>query len=303
MTFPRVLLVLTFLLGATASAMADGHRSLGWGILTNNDALGDNQDRWRSASFVVSHLRGSDWSGQRPVRFGELIEYRIRAEMITPVNVAAPRASDRRYVGALSFGAHTHFRKGATQMSLGLDLVFVGPQTKLDQLQDELHGIFGPSPVNVDGFQVDNAVYPTVTFEAGREYALGGSGNLRPFVEMQAGAETLARIGADVTFGGVGQGALLLRDSTTGQFYTGIRGDRPGGLSLMLGGDVAYVADSRYLDTPGIAKKDMRARFRAGLHQQFKHGALFYGATYLSEEYETQPEGQFVGSLSARFEF
>lgn len=291
------------LFAATSAACAEGHKSLGWGSLFNNDTLGDGKDRWRSASLVVSHVRGEDWAGQRPDRIGALIEYRFRAEMITPVNVAAPNASDRLYVGALSFGAHTHFQKGATEMSLGLDLVFVGPQTKVDQLQDSLHGVLDSGSVNVDGFQVANAVYPTVTFEAGRQFDLGRSGQLRPFVELQAGAETLARLGADVTFGSFGQGALLLRDAPTGQLYSGVAGARKTGLSMVLGGDIAYVADSQYLDTAGIAKKDLRGRLRAGLHQQFKRGAMFYGATYLSEEYETQPEGQVVGSLSLNVQF
>ncbi|WP_281856171.1 lipid A-modifier LpxR family protein [Litoreibacter halocynthiae] len=303
MTSLRILMATVMLLAVAGGASADGSRSLGWGSLFTNDAIGDNKDRWRSASFVVSHLRGTEWSGQRPDSFGALIEYRFRAEMITPVNVATPRASDRLYVGALSVGAHSHFQKGATEMSLGLGLVFVGPQTKVDQLQDELHGVFVSSGVNVDGFQVANAVYPTVTFEAGRVFALGGSGRVRPFVELQAGVETLARVGADVTFGGFGTGALLLRDSATGLLYTGIHGDRPTGLSFIMGGDVAYVADSKYLDTPGIAAKDMRARFRAGVHQQFQRAALFYGATYLSEEYESQPEGQVVGALSVNIQF
>ncbi|RLJ60605.1 uncharacterized protein DUF2219 [Litoreibacter meonggei] len=303
MNIPRVFCMTLTSLALAGAACAEGSHSLGWGSLFNNDALGDNKDRWRSASLVVSHLRGAEWLGHRPERVGALIEYRFRTEMITQANVANPRVADRRYVGALSVGAHTHFQKGATEMSLGLDLIFVGPQTKVDQLQDELHGVFASSGVNVDGFQVASAVYPTVTFEAGRAFELGTSGQVRPFVEVQAGAETLARIGTDITFGGFGKGALLVRDSTTGLLYTGIQGDRSTGLSLLLGGDVAYVADSRYLDTPGIVKKDMRARVRAGLHQQFRRGALFYGATYLSEEFEGQLEGQVVGSLSASFQF
>lgn len=294
---------LMFLSAAGAAAAADGNRALGWGSLFSNDALGDGKDRWRSAALVVSHVRGDGWTGQLPDRFGALVEYRFRTEMITPVNVASPSASDRRYVGALSFGAHTHFQKGATEMSAGLDFVFVGPQTNVDQLQDSFHGLFESASVNVDGFQVENAVYPTLTFEAGRKFDVGATGTLRPFVEVQAGAETLARIGADVTFGSFGQGALMLRDNPTGQRYSGIAGDAPLGTSLVLGGDVAYVADSQYLDQAGITPKDMRARLRAGVHQQLRRGAVFYGVTYLSEEYDSQPEGQVVGSLSARLKF
>lgn len=289
--------------GVSGSAVAEDRGSIGWGSLFNNDALGDGKDRWRTASLVVSHVRGDDWTGHRPDRIGALVEYRFRAEIIAPVSVEVPKASDRRYVGALSFGAHTHFQRGASQMSLGLDLTFVGPQTGVDQFQDSLHGLFASASVNVDGFQLSNAVYPTITFEAGREFEVGGVGRARPYVELQVGAETLARVGADLTFGGYGRGALMLRDNPTGQLYAGVAGDRPLGFSMVLGGDVAYVADSQYLDTPGIVKADVRGRLRAGVHQQFRIGALFYGATYLSKEYEAQSEGQVVGSLSAKLKF
>lgn len=290
-------------LSATGAGLAETRQSLGWGSLFNNDVIDGGQDRWRSASLVVSHLRGEEWTGQRPDRFGALIEYRFRAEMITPSNVSSPSPTDRLYVGALSIGAHTHFQKGATEMSLGVDLVFVGPQTNLDSLQEELHSAFGFGAVNVDNAQVANAVYPTLTYEAGRQFGFGQKGTLRPFLELQAGAETLARVGADVTIGNFGKGALLLRDSTTGQLYSGIIGAPVQGLSATFGGDIAYVADSQYLDTPGIVKEDVRGRLRAGLQQQFKRGAVFFGATYLSEEFEAQPEGQVVGTLSARVKF
>lgn len=303
MTYLRTLIITALITCMPVAASADGAQSLGWGSMFNNDALGDGKDRWRSASFTLSHLRGDTWNGQRPERIGALIEYRFRAEIIAPVSVAAPTAADRLYVGALSFGAHTHFQKGATQMSLGLDLVFVGEQTKVDEFQDGLHGIFASGDVNVGGAQVANAIYPTLTFEAGRDFAVGASGRLHPFVELQAGAETLARVGADLTLGQFGKGGLQLRDSVTGQIYNGIKGDLATGTSVMVGGDVAYVADSQYLDSPGIVAEDMRFRLRAGLHQQWKRGSLFYGATYLSEEYKSQPEGQVVGSLNMNFQF
>ncbi|PTX56941.1 uncharacterized protein DUF2219 [Litoreibacter ponti] len=295
-------LILALLL-LPALGQAEERVSLGWGSIINNDYIGDGRDRYRTGSVVVSHLRGPAWTGARPTGFGELVELRFRIEAISPRNVATPPAGDRPYVGAVSLGAHTHFQRGGAEMSLGLDLVVVGPQTGVDDLQDGLHDLFGVAGVNVDGNQIEDGVYPTVTFEVGRAYALGAAREVRPFVELQAGAETLARVGADVTLGAFGQGGLLLRDSTTGQRYLGIKGAAEPGLSFTLGADVAYVADSQFLDAPGIEVEHLRARARLGLHQQWQRGSLFYGATYLSEEFESQPEGQVVGSVNAQFNF
>lgn len=284
-------------------AAAKDRTSLGWGHLLTNDVIGDNRDRWRTGSLVLSHVRGPEWTGALPTRFGELIEYRFRGEVISPERIRAPLANDRRYVGALSFGAHTHWSRGETAMSLGLDVIFVGPQTNLDDVQKKLHSIFGGPTPNVANFQVKNAIYPTVTFEAGRSFDIGDNSDIRPFVELQAGAETLARIGADLTWGGFGKGGLRLRDLSTGQRYSGITGVQPLGLSFFAGGDVAYVVDSRYLATPGIVAEDMRGRVRLGFHNGWKRGGIFYGLTYLSEEIEAQTEGQYLGSVSARFRF
>ncbi|MDA8747927.1 lipid A deacylase LpxR family protein, partial [Litoreibacter sp.] len=144
---------------------------------------------------------------------------------------------------------------------------------------------------------------PTLTFEASRDFVLARKTRIRPFIEVQAGAETLARIGADVTFGGLGRESLLLRDAGTGQRYVGVAGNDLRGLSLILGGDIAYVADSRYLATPGIATKDLRTRLRAGYHRGWRNGGIFYGVTYLGKEFEAQREGQLTGSVALRLQF
>ena len=76
--------------------------------------------------------------------------------------------------------------------------------------------------------------------------------------------------------GQVAQDDLLLRDVVTGQLYRATEGDGVG-LSYLLGVDGASVFDSNYLP--------------------------FYGATYLSEEFEGQTEGQVLGSLKLNFNF
>ena len=67
---------------------------------------------------------------------------------------------------------------------------------------------------------------------------------------------------------------------------------------------MAYVEDSVYLpDNIGVDLKNNRYRLRAGVNWQGATSSVFYGLTYLSEEFENQPEGQLVGSVRLKFEF
>ena len=289
---------------ATLPASAQDRTTLGYGRLFTNDALGDNADRWRTGTYVVSHVRGPWWNGLRPETFGTILEYRYRADLIAPANIAFPAPGDRRYAGTLSFGVHTHFARGATELSVGLDLVATGPQTRLGELQSAVHDLVGmapPSDLTLDN-QIGNGFHPTLTAEAGWPVSLG-SARFRPFVEAQAGAETLIRVGGDLMVGGFGTDALLVRDATTGQLYPATRSSETG-LSMVFGGDVAHVFDSVYLPSGGAADlSDTRIRLRAGAQWQGQRATLFYGLTWLSEEFDQQPEGQLLGSIRIGLRF
>ncbi len=97
----------------------------------------------------------------------------------------------------------------------------------------------------------------------------------------------------------------MLRDGTTGQRYRGVRGDVVPGFSLSLGGDIARVFDSALLPEGGAAVLEpTRSRLRAGVSWQGAGGAsVFYGLTWLSKEFSTQPEAQVLGSLSLNLRF
>jgi hypothetical protein len=300
-----------FLIGAVMAltsvcadvAVAGDNQSLGWGRIFTNDILGDGKDRWRTGGYSISNIRGKDWSGALPTTMGEVIEYRFRTEVIAPANLFNPDPLDRRYSGIITFGAHTYFQRNGIEMNLGVDLVVAGPQTKMDDLHEELHDLVGGPTPRVDNASIDNIILPTVIFEAAKTFRPREQIALRPFIEVQAGIETFARIGGDVTFGSFGSNGLRLRDQISGQRYTGIQGGTSLGLSFMAGADVAYIAESHYLDTPGIVKEDLRARVRLGLIHEWEKGAFFYGITYLSPEFEAQQHGQVVGSINARFQF
>jgi hypothetical protein len=285
------------LLTPVAAAAQQGRETLGYGRIFNNDFLGDNKDRWRTGSNVVSKVVGYGWNGALPTRMGDIIEYRFRSEILAPDNLTSAAPGDRRYAGVLSFGLHTHFRTGQTEISLGGDMVITGPQTGVGSFHRELHKLFGASTPGVLGTQIGNGFHPTATAEIGQRFQIAPGLNVRPFIEVQAGAETLVRVGGDILIGRLGQDELFLRDVATGQRYRANRGAETG-FSAVLGGDIAHVESSAYLPaTSGFVLTDSRQRLRAGIHWQGEKASVFYGLTWMSEEFVAQPESQVVGSL------
>jgi Uncharacterized protein conserved in bacteria (DUF2219) len=293
---------------ACLPAVAQDRSTLGWGRLFTNDSFGDGKDRWQTGSYGISLLRGPTWDGALPAHPGTILEFRAFGQIIAPADLATVNADDRRYAGVLSLGLHTHFRMGRAEATIGGDLVAIGPQTKLGQFQTDIHELFSlPTPQILDA-QIGNTFVASVSGELGYSFQIAENITLRPFVAAQSGAETLLRAGGDIVVGGAWDGALMLRDSVTGQRYTGVDGNTQGGqtqgLSVTLGADIARVFSSQYLPTGGnAALSENRARVRAGLEWQSAYGNIFYGMTYLAPEFDGQDEGQLTGSLNVNFGF
>lgn len=289
------------------TSVSAGERSrIGYGRVITNDFMGDHNDRWRTGSVASSRVWGPEWTGELPEKFGELIELRLGAEIIAPESLTAFDANDRRYGTSLSIGAHTHYLEGKTEVSAGADLVLVGPETGLSSFQDALHDLLDvPPPSNgVLRNQIEGSIYPTMVIELGRSYEVGESTRLRPFVEARAGVESLLRVGVDLTFGSLGRGELMMRDPVTGQRYRTIAQEWTG-FSTVFGADLTAVGDSAFFpEDRGPAAKKVRERVRLGVHWQGKDNkAVFYGATWLGEEFEGQSGGQVVGSARFNFRF
>lgn len=278
--------------------------TLGRGTLLNNDLIGDGRDRWRTGSYVLSIARGTEWTGQAPERPFALREWRLKGEVIAPGRLTAPAAGDRRYAGIASLGVHTHVARAGWQVAAGADLVAVGPMTQIGAIQSGIHDAFGlPSPAAARRLELPNALYPTLLVEAARPFALG-SATMRPFVEAQAGVETFARVGFDLSWGGFGRSDLVVRDTVTGQRYRATKTESPTGLSFVLGGDIAHVASSALLPDGGAAVLNpTRTRLRAGFHWQGERAELFYGITRMGREFQAQPVEQTVGSIHLRIKF
>lgn len=265
--------------------------------------IGDRFDRWRTGSYQVSGFWGRDgWNGNLPSDPLALMEYRFRGEIIAPDNLAAPAAGDRRYAPALYLGATTHFDYRGLEVAAGADLVLTGDNSGLMGFHDGVHRMFGGSDVNLSNFMIDDGIYLNATVEGARTLEWGAA-SVRPFVEAQAGVETLVRAGADIRLGNFDDEALLIRDATTGQRVVGVPGDNGGGWSFSAGADIAYVNNSVLLPSTGPDAEDMRFRLRGGVNHAFGPSNFFYGITYLSEEFVGQDEGQLVGSLSLMLRF
>jgi hypothetical protein len=285
-----------------------GNRTLGVVRIFENDwfgvPLGDRYDRWRTGSVSLSLLRGPGWNGSLPEQPFELMEYRFRGEVIAPDNLSAPAPGDRLYAGSWWLGATTHFSWSGFDVAAGADLVVTGPQTGLMDIHSSIHEFFGGNPINLAANEVEDGIYLDAHVEIGQDIPLS-FGDVRPFVEVRAGVETLARAGFDVTIGSLGQNGLRVRDQVSGQRVAAINDvDALGGWSFLFGADAAWVADSVFIpENRGPALEEQRHRVRAGVNYGVGDSNFFYGMTYLSEEFVGQPEGQVVGTISVDLRF
>jgi hypothetical protein len=295
------------LAAGTTAAGAGERRTLGVTVLgTNDDFLApDILDRWRSGALSVHGLRGPGWPSVGEVRFGEVLEYRFRGEILAPESLDNPEPGDRPYAGSLSFGLHGHWRRQGLALRAGADLVLTGPQTGLSDLQEALHEAQDqPDPSNAAADQIGDAAYPTLSGEAARPLAFGRGVTLRPFAAARAGDESFVRIGADLLGGSLASGGLLLRDYATGQLVEAVRGPVTG-FGWSAGLDLASVGGSVYL--PGAdgfpGPEERRSRARLGAQWAGERWSVFAGTSWLSEEFDGQDEGQVVGGLSVTFGF
>lgn len=292
--------------GVYGADLGTPRRLLGAGWLVTNDVLGDNQDRWRTGGLSVSQAFGPTWRGEAPYEFGALLELRLQAQVIQPDVLSQFNPYDRRYAGVVAIGLHNHVQRGGHELALGGDLVMVGPQTDLDDVQAALHDVFGgASPAAaVRAAQIGNRLRPTAVVEYGRSFSLSPALTLRPFAEARAGDETMARVGVDLVLGKLWQNGLLARDSVTGYRYPVVNRANSG-LAMVLGMDTAYVTDSVYLprDAGAAQLESNRNRLRAGLHAQRGRLAFFYGASWLGREFTGQPEDQLVGAIQVQLRF
>jgi len=293
---------------AAGPGVADDFAYLGHASIGYNDLLGDGDDRWQTGGTTFSFLGGPEGTEALPTAPFELFELRLRGQVITPEDVAAPEAWDRPAAGVITATVNTHFQAGGYEVFGGAGLALTGPQTHAFDIQNLIHELTpADEPVMSAGVlanQIPNAFYATAHGEVSRRVQLDDYITMRPFVEGQVGVESFARVGADFFVGTGWDSGLLLRDGVTGVTHAGFApGDRTN-LSLMFGADTARVFSSALLPAArGYTAEPWRHRLRAGM--QVEHGRLkvFYGAAWLSPEFAAQPTGQVVAVTQFKFRF
>jgi len=281
-------------------ARAEAVQLLGFGRLFSNDLIGDGYNRWQSSSSHASlAFRRSPWTGTLPKRPFDIVELRFNATVMTPDNLRERAPGDRRMAGLLRLGIGTQFEYGGWENDLAAYVEYVGPDNGLVDLftgfQDISEKWTNPSK-NLRDDQIDLPPQLGLSLETGRTFIFGTT-RLRPFLAMETGIETLARVGADLTFGSYGVGGLLTRSRVSGQRY-GIATGPEDGVSVVLGGDVTWVEQTQLLEeSDGVDVLDHRTRLRTGLHWQRGTRHVFYGVTWVSPETAYQDHGQTIGSL------
>jgi hypothetical protein len=285
-----------------SAAAANDTTTIGLARLFNNDYFGDGRDRWKTGSYLMSWLRGPvGYDRSQPTAFGDVIDYRLVFSIISPHK--GPADLDRRYAGVITLGAHSHFDLGGAEVTLGGDIMAIGPQTRMSDFQIAVHEHFGLNPVRGADDQLEDDFRLSGTAEVAYPLRLSGMATLRPFIEAHFGMETTYRIGGDMIIGGIAQNEVLIRDPLSGHL---IRGTKKSGFGYagVLGADYTYIASSDYFPAGGPAFLDNRTRVRAGLHAQYGTAfAAFVGFTQLSREFEGQSEGQLVGATTISFFF
>lgn len=289
------------------AAAQDSPRWLGVALTSSNDDFfaAEIRDRWRTGAVAVHAVRGTGWTPQAGVGFGEVLEFRFDGSIRAPESFEDPAPGDRPYAGALAFGVHAHGAREGLHYRVGGDLVVAGPQSQLVYLQNHLHEATGlPDVDEVADDQIDDALYLRLSGEAARPLALGRGVTLRPFAEARAGDETFARIGADMLGGSLASGGLLVRDEATGQVVEATRGAGTG-FGWAAGLDIASVLASAYLPDEGRwpGPDDAFARARLGAMWAGQRWSVFAGTAWLGPEFEGQEEGQMVGAIALTLGF
>lgn len=309
--FISFLVFAVFIFGTNTQLIASGETQskrqkefIGHGRLFTNDLLGEYKDRWRTGSLSVSGVWGQKWTGQLPENFTDLIELRVLSEIIAPSDLSGKNGADRPFAGHVGLGVHSHFEHAGLEYNLGLGASILGEQTGLDDFQIAVHEALGEKVASDHCLlnQIENQVLIGPSFEISKTVSEGDNVTIRPFFEAYTTAETLARVGTDVYFGTGFLGSLYIRDQVTGQRYQVVGGEQEG-LGFSFGGDISHVASSAFFHGSSSSMLNRRLRFRTGLHwgQQTKQG--FAGLTWLSKEFEGQPEGQILGSVRVILKF
>lgn len=279
-----------------------------------NDAMGDGHDRWQSASYQRSWFyNGNAFTPEDMVEFrlrGQIVSpWPAQSDYIDPANPGAgPVSRNRPYGSALGFAAYSHTRTGAFESRLGAELLVIGGQTGLHNLQHQAHDILGLESSydgrNRNDPHVSNSIGGSVELELAANYSIREEFRMRPYIIGQAGSETTMRVGSDFIIGplAVSSEHRWTRDAVTGMPLTAGMHDIQG-VSFIAGVDLSHTMSSYLIpDDSTVELEETRVRARLGIQAKFGMFSVMFGQTWISEEFNGQDEPQRVGSLSIGFQ-
>lgn len=242
----------------------------------------------------------------------------IGMQMYTPedTSTSLPLPDDRPYAGYVYAGVVRHdtrldpdaLRRHDEQSSVELDVGLVGPSTRVDDLQDEVHGWFNQQKPEGWDNQLDDE--PGLVLRAARRWRVdyGESGwglayDLSPRVD---GA--LGNIDTHVGVGGVARlGVNLSRalDPTLGDPRSAARrGERPSSVYVFTGVDGRFVAHNLFLDgntfedSLSVTEERLVGELELGLGWELGAFRFSWSRHLRSKEFEGQPDSQAYGSFT-----
>lgn len=289
-----------------------------------NDRLGDGKDRYKSGGLthglVIPEQRISE--SQWIEGHHSALELQARGFVVTPDNTTnGPAIGDRPFAQYASVGAflrtieepvpYGRGRSSSTENRVGIEFGYQGDPLPFFRLQDLIHGgdLYRTPSMSLAGEMLVNLeVRRTWRFHQQlRDTDL----ELAPYVKASAGMrENSVRVGGDFIYGSSLEGRLWNIDSAVGALIPGGSSPRSGANWLLwVGADVGYVASDAFLDGGfsrdglSVPREELTGRVRAGLMLEYDDFAVAYSVTWLSEEFETQDDGQVIGALTFKYRF
>lgn len=200
MKYNYIVVALLAQMTAVQVAADTGYDYLGYGRLVTNDLLGDGKDRWRTGSVSAFRMYVQEDVDLKHLKLGQAVELRTHFEVVAPSDLQDDSGGDRPWGGAISLGLHSPFHYGSLQMSLGADVHVIGQNSGLTGFQQDLHKGLGIKHAGdaVSNNQIKDEIVMGGAAEAAYPIGLSDRVQARPYGEVRAGLEDVARVGMDV---------------------------------------------------------------------------------------------------------
>lgn len=293
-----------------------------------NDRFGDGGDRYKTGGMTQSWLLPeSIFSDENWIDgHAAAIELQGRGFIATPSNTTNPAPNDRpfaQYVGVgtylRTFGEPVSVDFNTTmsvEHRIGVEVGLQGDPLPLFELQEALHGTttdmgrMGRTAANT----LDTEVLVNAEVKRTHRYHMDleeTEVEIAPYAQASLGMrENSVRVGADLITGSSLKARTWNHEPAIGALIAGGSAPREGvNWATWIGADIGYVASDAFLDGgfdrsgPSTARTELTARVRAGVMMEVDNFAVTYSLSWLSQEFDAQPDGQLVGGFQVKYRF